>query len=124
MCKSLKEWIIQETKFQVKAVETDQEVSYSKSNETEFNAARQSQEYPRPSLEDHIPILRLLVAFVSTDHVKFVVDLTGHECVVVMGDYQIFTHDYCDLKTLRLSRLLSALMFFSLEKVVYNYKNG
>ena len=44
--------------------------------------------------------------------------------ILVMSDYQIFTHDYCEPKTLQLSRLLSALMFFSLAKVVYNYKNG
>ena len=46
--------------------------------------------------------------------------------ILVMSDYQIFTHDYCEPKTVQLSRLLSrlALMFFSLAKVVYNYKNG
>ena len=38
----LNDWIIQEAKFQVKALETVQGVLYSKLNKTEFSAVRQS----------------------------------------------------------------------------------
>ena len=74
MCKSLKELIIQEIEFQVKALETVQEVSYSKSKKAEFNAARQFQEYPRTFYGRSNTNSETFGGFcIPTDHVEFLV---------------------------------------------------
>jgi len=43
----LREWVIQEAEFQVKALETVQGLSYSKPNKFEGNVSKPAREYPK-----------------------------------------------------------------------------
>ena len=71
----LREWVIQEAEFQVKALETVQGLSYSKLRVMFQNQLENTQEL---SLENPALILRCQVVFILTGYVEFAVDLMEH----------------------------------------------
>jgi len=83
----LREWVIQEAEFQVKALETVQGISYSKPSKFEGNVTtKPAREHPRTSLQNQTPAVRFQVVFRVIGHVGSVADLMEHGCVEVSSN--------------------------------------